>query len=121
MRILVCDSDPAVVSLIRFMLTRELLGEVVVATNGEEALGMLRKLSFDMVITEIQSDSVSRLDIISLLQKNANQKTQVLLLANSGQEVLVLNGIEAGANDFVLKPFSLKEFALRIRKLQISK
>lgn len=121
MKILVCDSDPEVVNLIRFVLNRELLGEVVVATKSQEALGMLEKLSFDMVITEIQSDQVSGLNIVTFLRTDSNQNTPVLLLANSGQEAMVLNGIKAGANDFIIKPFILKEFALRIKQLQIIK
>lgn len=120
MKILVCDSDPSVISLIRFVLAREMLGEVVVTTSNREAMGMLRKLAFDLVITETKADRYSGLEIVTFLRQDLHLNTPVLLLANSGQEDEILNGFKAGASDYLLKPFSLQELALRIKRLQIT-
>lgn len=117
MKILLCDNDPAVVSLIRFMLTREQLGEVVVASNGREAMVMLNKLSFDMVITEVEPDHFSGLEIVMYMRENLRQQTPIIFLAKADQETQVLEGFKAGADDYIIKPFSLAELSLRIKRL----
>lgn len=116
MKILLCDNDPAVVNLIRFMLTREQLGEIVVASNGREAMAMLNKLSFDLVITEIEPDHFSGLEIVRYMRENLEHQTPIILLANADQEDRVLEGFKAGADDYILKPFSLAELVLRIKR-----
>ncbi|MBX2970440.1 MAG: response regulator transcription factor [Cyclobacteriaceae bacterium] len=116
MKILLCDSDPAVANLIRFIVTRQQLGEVVVASNGREAMVMLSKLSFDMVITELEPGHFSTLEMITYIRENIGQHIPIILLANADQEDKVLEGFRTGANDYMLKPFSLAELALRIKR-----
>lgn len=116
MKILVCENDPTAVSLIRFLVARELLGEVVVASNGREAKVMLTKLSFDLVITGLEPGYFSGLEIVTHLRQNPGQHLPIILLANADEEDKVLEGFKAGADDYILKPFSLAELALRIKR-----
>lgn len=116
MKILLCDSDPAVANLIRFIVTREQLGEVVIASNGREAMVMLSKLSFNMVITELEPGQFSALEMVAYIRENLGQQIPVILLANSDQEDKVLEGFRTGADDYILKPFSMTELALRIKR-----
>lgn len=116
MKILLCDSDPAVANLIRFIVTREQLGEVVIASNGREAMVMLSKLSFNMVITELEPGQFSALEMIAYIRENLEQQIPVILLANADQEDKVLEGFRTGADDYILKPFSMTELALRIKR-----
>lgn len=116
MKILLCDSDPAVANLIRFIVTREQLGEVVVASNGREAMVMLSKLSFDMVITELEPGHFSAIEMVAYIRENLGQHIPAILLANADQEDKVLEGFRTGADDYMLKPFSMAELALRIKR-----
>lgn len=116
MKILLCDSDPAVANLIRFIVTREQLGEVVIASNGREAMVMLSKLSFNMVITELEPGQFSALEMVAYIRENLGQQIPVILLANADQEDKVLEGFRTGADDYILKPFSMTEIALRIKR-----
>ncbi len=116
MKILLCDSDPAVANLIRFIVTREQLGEVVIASNGREAMVMLSKLSFNMVITELEPGQFSALEMVAYIRENLGQQIPVILLANADQEDKVLEGFRSGVDDYILKPFSMTELALRIKR-----
>lgn len=117
MKILICDDDPAVVSVIRFKLVREELGDIVVATDGREALSLLQDNVFDLILTDIHMPYHSGLELITHIRQNLKQSTPILILSTEGLEDTVLQAFELGADDYVSKPFSLPELALRVKRL----
>ena len=117
MKILVCDDDEALVSMIRFKLSRENLGEVTKAHNGKDAKQLLAAEEFDLVVTDIHMPFHSGLEIVSFIRNEQKRSTPIIVLSAEGLEDTVLQAFEIGANDFITKPFSPAELAVRIRRI----
>ncbi len=117
MKILICDDDQAVASVIRFKLVREELGDIVVATDGREALSLLNDHAFDLILTDIHMPYHSGLELITHIRQHLKQSTPILILSTEGLEDTVLQAFQLGADDYVSKPFSLPELALRVKRL----
>ncbi len=117
MKILICDDDPAVISVVRFKLSRENVGEVTTATDGREALSLLKNEQFDLILVDIHMPFHSGLEIITYVRQELQSKVPILILSTEGWEETVLQAFELGADDYVSKPFSLSELMLRIKKL----
>jgi DNA-binding response OmpR family regulator len=117
MKILVCDDDKAVLSTVRFKLSRENLGEVMTAADGREAIALLKHHDFDLIMTDINMPFASGLEITTFVRQKLGKKTPILVLSAEGLEDTVLQAFELGADDFVAKPFSLGELVLRVKRL----
>ena len=117
MKILVCDDDEALVSMIRFKLSRENLGEVTKATDGREAIALLKENDFDLVITDIHMPFHSGLEITTFIRNEQKKTTPIIVLSAEGLENTVLQAFEIGANDFITKPFSPAELAVRVKRI----
>ena len=87
--------------------------EVVLASNGKEALELFAKEDFDLVILDVM---MPEMDGYEALKKMKERKdVPCILLTALGQEYDRIYGFDIGAEDYVTKPFSLKELMLRIR------
>lgn len=117
MKILVCDDDEALVSMVRFKLTRENLGEVMKALDGRAAKLLLKENDFDLIITDIHMPFHSGLEITSFVRHELKKETPIIVLSAEGLENTVLQAFEIGANDFITKPFSPAELAVRVRRI----
>lgn len=116
-RILVCDDDETLVSMIRFKLSRENMGEVIKAMDGREAKVLLKDQNFDLVITDIHMPYHSGLEITTYVRNELGKNTPIIVLSAEGLEDTVLQAFEVGANDFITKPFSPAELAVRVRRI----
>ena len=117
MRILVCDDDDAIVSMIRFKLARENVGEVIKAPDGRVAIRLIREQSFDLIITDIHMPFHSGLEIVTFIRRELGKDTPIIVLSAEGLEETVLQAFEIGANDFISKPFSPAELTIRVKRL----
>ena len=87
--------------------------EVVLASNGREALELFAKEDFDLIILDVM---MPEMDGYEALRKMKERKdVPCILLTALGQEYDRIYGFDIGAEDYVTKPFSLKELMLRIR------
>lgn len=117
MKILVCDDDEALVSMIRFKLTREQLGEVIKASDGRHAKELITAGEFDLIITDIHMPFHSGLELVSFVRQELNKSIPIIVLSAEGLESTVLQAFELGATDFVTKPFSPAELAIRVKRI----
>lgn len=117
MKVLICDDDEALVSMIRFKLTRENFGEVVKALDGRQAKELLKESEFDIIITDIHMPFHSGLEITSFVRQELKRTTPIIVLSAEGLEDTVLQAFELGANDFITKPFSPAELAVRVKRI----
>lgn len=117
MRILICDDDEMLISMVRFKLTRDNIGEVISAVDGRQALSLLQAGNFDLVISDIHMPFNSGLEIISFIRTEQRKATPIIILSSEGLEDTVLRAFEIGANDFITKPFSPAELAIRVKRL----
>lgn len=117
MKILVCDDDHAVLSMVRFKLSRENIGDVITAADGREAIALIKSNEFDLIMTDIHMPFHSGLEITAYIRNELKKPTPILILSAEGLEETVLQAFELGADDFVAKPFSLGELVLRVKRL----
>lgn len=117
MKVLICDDDEALVSMVRFKLTRENIGEVVKALDGRQAKTLLKENDFDIIITDIHMPFHSGLEITSFVREELKKMTPIIVLSAEGLEDTVLQAFELGANDFITKPFSPAELAVRVKRI----
>jgi two-component system response regulator MprA len=114
-RVLVVDDEPAVRSTLRRALVLE--GYTVdVAADGSEALRLLALESPDAIVLDLAMPEVDGLEVCRRLRE-AGDPTPVLVLTVRDGVDDVVAGLDAGADDYVVKPFELKELLARLRAL----
>jgi two-component system response regulator MprA len=114
-RILVVDDEPAVRSALFRALTLERY-DVAGAGDGQEALEYLEQTSYEAVILDIAMPRVDGLEVCRRL-RNSGDRTPVLMLTARGEIDDRVAGLDAGADDYLVKPFALRELLARVRAL----
>lgn len=115
MKIVVAEDEPLMLRLIEYKLIAD--GYTVIATaDGREALEAIRVHEPDLVITDMMMPYNSGLEIITNV-KARERKIPVIVLTAMGQENMVLDAFNLGADDYITKPFSPHELSLRIKRL----
>ncbi len=110
--VLVVDDEPKIVDMVRDYL--ETVGfKVITAKDGKKALEQIAESTPDIVVLDIMMPGIDGLDVI---QKVRSESTiPIILLTARATEQDKLIGLEIGADDYITKPFSMKELAARIR------
>jgi DNA-binding response OmpR family regulator len=111
-RILLVDDEQAVQKLLAFPLHQEGY-EVVPATTGQEALDRFRENEFDLVVLDIMLPQVDGLEVCRRLR--ARSSVPIIMLTAKSEEIDKVLGLELGADDYITKPFSLREFRSRVK------
>jgi len=113
-RILVVDDEPDLVELVRHHLQREHY-EVIVAADGETALFEARRRVPDLVILDLMLPGIDGLEVCRRLRSDARlAHIPIVMLTAKGEESDVVIGLVQGADDYVRKPFSVKELVARV-------
>jgi DNA-binding response OmpR family regulator len=116
-KILVVDDELDVVELLAFNLRREGY-EVLTAGNGADALELARREHPDLIVLDVMLPELDGLAVCEILRRQpATATIPILLLTACASEPARVIGFETGADDYVTKPFSPRELALRIRRL----
>jgi len=111
-RILVVDDEPAVSDLLAYNL-RKAHYEVLLASDGREALRLARELSPDLILLDLMIPFVDGLDVCRELRKTS--EVPIIMITARGEEIDRVVGLELGADDYVTKPFSVRELMARIK------
>jgi two-component system, OmpR family, response regulator MprA len=114
-RILVVDDEPAVQSALSRALALERY-EVAQAADGREALDRLGAEPYEAVILDVSMPHVDGLEVCRRLRA-AGDRTPVLMLTAREQVDDRVAGLDAGADDYLVKPFALRELLARVRAL----
>ena len=114
-RILVVDDEPNILHVITQRLLRDGF-DVQTAHDGETALGLLRAEEFAAAILDIGLPGMDGFAVLRELRA-AGQSLPVLILTARGDEIDRVVGLELGADDYLVKPFSLRELVARLRAL----
>lgn len=111
-RILVVDDERSVRRLLRLYLERE--GYTVVeADNGLDALSLLRRGGLDVALVDVMMPGIDGFELVRRLRGEST--LPVILLTAKGEETSRVVGLELGADDYVVKPFSAPEVVARVR------
>lgn len=116
MKILVAEDEPMLLKTIELKLRKEGY-EVITCSDGRDAVAKINENNPDMVITDIMMPYVSGLEIVSMLKNGRDRITPVIMLSAMEQEKVVMEAFDLGADDYITKPFSLNELAIRVKKL----
>ena len=113
--VLVADDDDDIRDLVAFRLDRAGY-EVVRAADGEEALALAKQHRPDLAVLDVMMPKLTGYDVTRELRANAEtSRIPVILLTARVQEADVARGFEAGADDYVKKPFSPQELKARVQ------
>ena len=116
MKILVAEDEPMLLKTIEMKLKKEGY-EVIATSDGREAMEQVEKAQPDMVITDIMMPYASGLEIINHIRQKIPRKIPIIMLSAMEQEKVVMEAFELGADDYITKPFSLNELAIRVKRL----
>ena len=116
-KILIVEDDPDIRELLRFNL--EKAGYTLfLAEDGEKVLALARKHSPELILLDLMLPGVDGLEVCRTLKKDPElQRIPIIMVTAKGEEMDRVVGLELGADDYVVKPFSLREVVLRIRKV----
>jgi DNA-binding response OmpR family regulator len=113
--VLVADDDPDILSLIALRLERSGF-ETVLARDGEQALAAAHERKPDIALLDVSMPKLDGYEVTARLRDNpATRHMPVILLTARVQEADMARGVEAGADDYVKKPFSTEELRERIQ------
>jgi DNA-binding response OmpR family regulator len=113
--ILTIDDDPAVTSLLKRGLSYEGY-RVDVAASGEMGLALARERPPDLVVLDIMMPGINGLEVLRRLRA-ADDRLPVIMLTAKDAPSDQINGLEAGADDYVVKPFTFEVLLARVRAL----
>jgi DNA-binding response OmpR family regulator len=114
-RLLVVEDDPAILRGLSDNLRAE-SHEVFTASDGETAYRMARDGAFDLVLLDVMLPKMSGFDVCKRL-RDAGSNVPILMLTARGEEADRVRGLDLGADDYLTKPFSLRELQARVRAL----
>jgi DNA-binding response OmpR family regulator len=112
-RILLVDDEQPIQTLLSFPLQRDGY-EVVQASDGNEALARFSEQSFDLVVLDLMLPRIDGLEVCKRLRANGSTVPIIMLTAKS-EEIDKVLGLELGADDYITKPFSMREFRSRVK------
>src|SRR6202165_3783927 len=115
-RVLIADDDTVVRDVVRRYLERDGL-DVLIAHNGNEALRLLGSERIDVAVLDVMMPGADGLTLCRSLRQRGGYTIPVILLTALGEEDDRIAGLEAGADDYLTKPFSPRELALRVRSV----
>ena len=115
-RVLIADDDAVVRDVVRRYLERDGL-EVRVVGDGNEALRVLSTERIDVAVLDVMMPGPNGLSLCRTLRQGGDYTVPVILLTALSEEDDRIAGLEAGADDYLTKPFSPRELALRVRSV----
>lgn len=116
-RILIVEDDKHISKLVKYNLEKADF-ECKVTITGEEAFEILDTQSIDLIILDIMLPKMDGLEVCKQLKQNKKLSNIPLIMVTAkGEEVDRIVGLELGADDYIVKPFSPRELVLRVRAI----
>lgn len=113
-KILIVDDEPSMREFLEIMLTREGY-KVTAASNGRDALNMLNKQMYDLIISDIQMPGMGGLELLKSI-KDVSPDTEVIMITAYASTETAVEAMKEGAYDYITKPFKIDEIRLIIKK-----
>ncbi|MBU5668386.1 response regulator transcription factor [Peptoniphilus sp. MSJ-1] len=111
-KILVVDDETAISDIIKYNFEKE--GYFIdTANNGVEAIGLTEKNDYDLILLDIMMPKLNGFETLREIRKNSD--IPVIMLTAREDEVDKVLGLELGADDYVVKPFSMRELIARVK------
>src|ERR1700712_4181203 len=111
-RILLVDDEQSIQALLSYPLRKEGY-DVVQATDGRQALDRFDEQTFDLVVLDLMLPKIDGLEVCRRLRSRSS--VPIIMLTAKSEEIDKVLGLELGADDYITKPFSFREFRSRVR------
>src|SRR4051794_24783110 len=111
-RILLVDDEQAVQTLLTYPLRKDGY-EVISAQDGQEALQRFAEQRFDLVVLDLMLPKLDGIEVCRRMRSHS--QVPIIMLTAKGDEIDKVVGLEMGADDYITKPFSMREFRSRIK------
>ena len=115
-RILVAEDNRLIQQTIAYKLIKDGF-EVITVDDGKACLEKLESNEVDLLITDLFMPFVNGHEVISTIRNEWKKQLPIMVLSAAGSEETVLKAFELGADDYMVKPFSLGELTVRVKKL----
>ncbi len=113
--ILAIEDDPTLLDLLKIHMS-DIQCELDTATDGQEGLDKVLSNRYDLIILDVMLPSIDGFEVCKRIRAN-NVSTPVLMLTAKSEEIDKILGLELGADDYVVKPFSVRELLARVKAL----
>ena len=110
--ILVVDDEPQITRVLKTTLSSQGYG-VRIASDGDEAIQVMKEWSPDLVITDLRMPNLGGLELCRHVR--AKSRIPIIVLSVKGEERIKVEALDAGADDYVTKPFGVNELLARVR------
>ncbi len=116
-KILIVDDEPDIMELVSYNLKKAGFA-VSSASDGEEALRMIREKHFDLIVLDLMLPGIHGMELCRILRNNPKTAhIPIIMLTAKGEETDKIQGLETGADDYMTKPFSPKELIARVKAI----
>jgi two-component system alkaline phosphatase synthesis response regulator PhoP len=116
-KILIAEDEPDIRELVAFTL-RFAGYEVVSASNGEEAIQLAKDELPDLILMDVRMPRMTGYEACKILKQDPNLvETPVVFLSAKGQEAEIQTGLDAGADEYLLKPFAPDQLTERVKSI----
>ena len=115
-RVLVVEDEPDIAELIKHALERDAVTQVQVVGSGDSAVRVASEQIPDLILLDLNLPAISGLEVCRLLRaKSPTKDIPIIMLTARGAESDRVTGLDMGADDYITKPFSLRELSARVR------
>jgi two-component system, OmpR family, phosphate regulon response regulator PhoB len=115
--VLIVEDDEAISDMLQYNLKRDGF-DATIAADGEEAMTMVNERKPDIILLDWMLPKLSGIEVCRRLRSNQNfQHIPIIMITARGEEYDRVIGLENGADDYITKPFSIKELLARIRSV----
>ncbi|MEP1033142.1 response regulator transcription factor [Ekhidna sp.] len=116
-KILICEDDEVLSSMIKFKLGKDRLGDIINVNNGKDAKEAIEQNDFSLIISDIHMPFISGMQLLEHVREFQKKNTSFIILSAEGLESTVLEAFDLGVTDFLTKPFSPGELSMRVKRL----
>lgn len=116
--LLVVDDDPIILTLLEHILAREGF-DVRKASSGKEAVGLVESMDTipDLILSDVMLPYLSGFELVAMLRSREGwERVPIVMLTAKGQEADIKRAFDAGADDYLVKPFQPGELLARLRR-----
>ena len=112
-KILIVEDDGNIRELLRLYLERE--GYEITEANGEEGVELWRKINPDMILLDVMMPIMDGWQVCKIIRKES--KVPIIIMTAKGETFDKVNGLEMGADDYIVKPLEMREVIARVRAI----
>ena len=116
MRVLISEDEEILLTALEFRLSKHGF-DVCVTKDGEAAIAMFDEKDPDIVILDLEMPKKGGMEVMSHIRKKRKSQTPIIIITAFEDDDIVMKACDAGADDFIMKPFKPKELILRVKRL----